>query len=171
MGRESLNGLGAGWAGTRTQVAWLPAQLTTLLPTQAELAKDKRPIEQSHKQQWLMDGQGKKQSNSNLTTSWSLNFQAGLQCVVTYTMLTSNLALLLNQDLFLWSLPKEKVCSRWRKPLGSRPGPRESVRVVSRTDIAKSWAPVGPGCLGENSLQFCTVLSSRLSLVGTTEFS
>lgn len=144
MGRESLNGLGAGWAGTRTQVAWLPAQLTTLLPTQAELAKDKRPIEQSHKQQWLMDGQGKKQSNSNPTTSWSLNFQAGLQCVVTYTTPTSNLALLLNQDLFLWSPPKEKVCSRWREPLGSRPGPRESVRVVSRTDIAKSWAPGGP---------------------------
>lgn len=80
IGRESLNGLGAGWTGTRTQVAWLPSWLTTPLPTQPGLTQNKQPIEQSHKQQWVMDGQSKKQaqSNCNPITSWPLNFQASL---------------------------------------------------------------------------------------------
>lgn len=79
FGRVSLNGLGPGWTRTRTQVAWLSACPTTLLPTQPGLTQNKQPTEQLHKQP-EMDGQTKKQAHSNCSpiTSWPLTFQASL---------------------------------------------------------------------------------------------
>lgn len=176
MGGETLNGSGAGWVGTRTQVAWLPAQLTTLLPT--------------HKQSWPKTS-SPLSSCTNNNDWWAVRVRN--KATATPPLPDPSVS---RQAYSVWSLARRwpatwlsfwirtPFCGPCQKKKSAQGGESlwapdlvpESRWEWWAEQTSLRWAPVDPGFLGENSLQFCTVLPSRLrlscqGLVGSTEFN